>query len=240
EELPRLAAVEVGELVAHLVERGTQRTAPGLAPSVRPAHMAPAIALPALEAVGAAPGAVLGDLRLVARRKELERLAEVDELEVLAALQLPQGGCEDIVAALLVVAEGLPVHRDDEKLVVGASVVEALLEAADQVVPRGERLAEGHCARDGPVVEEHRDAAPAADVHEVRQGGIELRVAGVLPGSGLAAHAHALIGREDGEADSLVEEGAQGIGVGSRLGQPHPFRVAAAALAEVSQAPADL
>src|SRR5207237_6482719 len=164
EELPRLAAVEVGELVAHLVERGTQRTAPGLAPSVLPAHLAPAIALPALETVGAAPGAVLGDLRLVPRRKELQRLAEVDELEVLAALQLPQGGCEDLVAALLVVAEGLPVHRDDEKLVVGARVVETLLEPPDQVVSRGERFAEGHRARGGHIVEDDRHPAAAADV----------------------------------------------------------------------------
>src|SRR5207248_2797583 len=240
EELRNLAGVEIGELVANLVESAAERASPGLAPTVLSAHLAAAIALPALEAVGAAPGAVLGDLRLVPRREELEGLAEVDELEVLAALQVPQGGGEHLVAALLVVAEGLAVDRDDEQFVVGAGIVEPLLQPRDQIVPGGERLAEGHRAGDRSVVEEDRDAAAAADVHEVRQRGIELRIAGVLPGTRLVAHANALIGREDGEADPLVEQRAQRIGVGGGLGQPHPFGVAAETLAEVGQAPADL
>src|SRR5947208_1235388 len=44
EEPPRLTGVEIGELVADLVERAAQGTPPGLAPTVLRTHLAPAIA----------------------------------------------------------------------------------------------------------------------------------------------------------------------------------------------------
>ena len=115
------------------------------------AHLAAAIALPALEAVGAAPGAVLGDLRLVPRREELEGLAEVDELEVLAALQVPQGGGEHLVAALLVMPESLAVDGHHQQLVVRAGVVEPLLEAPDHLpLPGAKRPETSFNARFSP------------------------------------------------------------------------------------------
>ena len=63
---PRLA--ERRQRVAQRVERLAQRRPPGLVPARVRARVAAAVALPALDAVGAAPGRALDDPRLVRRR----------------------------------------------------------------------------------------------------------------------------------------------------------------------------
>src|SRR5207248_592293 len=81
-------------------------------PARLPAGAAAAVRTPALDAVGAAPGRSLGDLRLVLRREALQRLGKVDQLHVLALLELPQRRRQHRVSALLVMPDGLAVKGD--------------------------------------------------------------------------------------------------------------------------------
>ena len=55
-----------------------------------------------------------------------------------------------------------------------------------------------------------------------------------------AANAGALDGREDGELDAFLGEEVEGVAVGGGLGEPHAFGLAAEAVFEVGDAPADL
>ncbi len=94
------------------------------------------------------------------RGKQLQRLCQVDELDVAALRQLADGGGERFVAALLVVAEGLAVDRHGQHLVVAAAAIETAFQPRDEIVATPQAVAEGEGARDGPVVEE--DAEPRA------------------------------------------------------------------------------
>ncbi len=59
-------------------------------------------------------------------------------------------------------------------------------------------------------------------------------------GVGEAGDAGALVGREDGELDAFLRHEVEHVAVDGGFGQPHAFRLAAEAVLEVGDAPADL
>ena len=102
---------EGNEGVAQLVESLAQGRAPELIPA-RLAAVAAAVGAPALDAVGAAPGGVVGDLALVLRRELLEEAAVIGELDGLVLLQQAQRVGQRHLAVLVMVAVGLAVGGD--------------------------------------------------------------------------------------------------------------------------------
>ena len=232
--------IELGEPVAQEVQRVAQRATPFLVPSGLPAGLAAAVAAPALHAVHAAPRRSFRDLRLVLGREERERLGQVDQLHVLALLQVAQCRGQDLVAALLVVAERLAVDGDGERLVVRPGVVETLLQPLDQLLAAGEPLAEGDASRDRAVVEEDRDLPPVAQIHFVRKRRIEAGVAGVLPFAAGRPHPQGLVRGEHREVQALVGQRAQRREVHGGLRQPHALGGPAEPAAKIVQPPPDL
>src|SRR6202171_1278071 len=170
-------------------ESGAQRRAPVLSPARPRVGAAAAIAAPALEAVRAAPRGAVEDLRLVRRGKQLQRLCQVDQLQVAALRHLADRRRQRFVAAFLVVTEGLAVARPGQHLVVAAVAIETALEAGDEIVAAPQAVAEGDGARDGPVVEEDAEPRARGQPHLVRPRGIETRLPRVAPLSARGAPA---------------------------------------------------
>jgi len=223
-----------------VVERFPEGSAPELPPPWLAAARTAAIALPALEAVRAAPARALHDLRFPVDGEGVEHLTEVHELEILPGPERAQSHGQHLVGALLVVAEGLAVEGDGEDLVVAACGVEPRLEPTEELLGACQAIVEGETPRDGTVVEEDDDLAPLAQMDLVGAGRIEPGMGGVAPVAVRRAHAQRLIRREDGVPDACLGERAQGVHVHGRLRKPEAFGIAPEPVLEVGNAPADL
>ncbi len=189
--------------------------------------------------MGAAPGRALHDLGLPLGRDALQGLFQIDELHVAPAHQLAHRRRQDLVPALLVVAQRLAVEGHRQDLVVAAPGVEPAQQPSDELGRRAERVAEGQVAGDVAVVEEDHQLA-ALDPHPVRAGGVEARAARVLPLAAGRADPQRLVGREDGEADALGDQVRQRRGVGCGLRQPESAGRPVEAASEIRDAPAHL
>ena len=155
EALAAPGAEEVVELVLERVERLAQRRAPFLVPVA--AHLAAAVGPPALDAVDAAPRAVLVDLDLPLGRVQLEELAVVGQPDVGVLRQPLQHVGQGHVAVGMVMAVRFAVGGDVHELGMLAAVVEPLEEPGQEAVAVVEQPLEGDLLRDDPVVEEQDD-----------------------------------------------------------------------------------
>ncbi len=163
---------------------------------------------------------------------------------------------EGHLAVLVVVAVAFAVGGDVGEL--GgcrdrrARWVEAGEEAVAEVFAAVEEAFEGDGAGGGAVVEEDGDGAAFVELDEVGVGGVDggvggfgpaghLRMASV-PGAVVASgrtRAH-WCGGEDGELDAFLRHEVEDVAVDGGLGEPHAFGLAAEAVLEVGDAPADL
>jgi len=126
EQLGRGVLVEVRRGVAHEVERLAQRPAPALVPALRRVEVAAAVALPAAEAVRAAPGRALVarppcELELPGRRVPLDVGGEVRDLDAPLRRLGVRRVRERQIGELLVVYPQLPVGgaQDEARLARG-------------------------------------------------------------------------------------------------------------------------
>src|SRR5918999_1141692 len=98
------------QLVSQQIEGAAQRLAPVLAPARMAARVAAAVATPAFDAVSAAPGRILADLRLHARRMRREVLTVVRQLGELLPFQRTEGVGEPHLPEAVMVPERLTVR----------------------------------------------------------------------------------------------------------------------------------
>src|SRR5262249_50190901 len=132
------------DLAAQPVEGLPQRAAPRLAPAGMGAGVAAAVLPPALDTVGAAPGAVLEDLRHVTGRMALEVLAVVGEPGRALRLEAAQDVGEPHVPEAMVVAVGFAVGRDVNELGPAALVRKRPFEPHQERLAAAQQLLEGH------------------------------------------------------------------------------------------------
>ena len=135
-------------LVAQPVERVAQRRAPLLIPSRAAAGAAAAVALPAPEAVVAAPRGALGDLHFVRRRRGGEKLAVVRDARQLLLVDVVERVRQGHVAVAMMVAIRLAVGGDVDELRMIAPFAECAEEAMREVLAAREQALEGDGARD--------------------------------------------------------------------------------------------
>ena len=214
--------------VAQEVEGLAQGGAPLLVPAGL-AAVAAAVGAPALDAVDAGPGGVLGDLGLPLGRELREELAVVGEVGVAVVLDPVHGVGEGHLAVLVMVAVTFAVGGDVGELGFAAGVGGVWAEAVKQAAAEGfagvEQALKGDGAGGGAVVEEDGDGAAFVELDAVGAGGVDGGVGSFGPGvaagfggfggfggqqcfasvGGLreVADAGALVGREDGEQDAL-------------------------------------
>ncbi len=119
-----------------------------------------------------------------------------------------------------------------------------------------EQAFKGDRAGERAVVEEDGDASAFVQLDQVgavgcrprrwesrsseRVGAIQSGQSGLQGGLRALANAGALVGRKDGEEDAVLGQQVQGLAIDSGFRQPHAFRLAAEAMLEVGDAPADL
>src|SRR6185369_14839771 len=195
---------------------------------------------PALDAVRAAPRALLEDLDFVYRRLLFE-MAPVDgQVEcAFAALDALEQPRKAHLAEPLVVPVGFSVGREMHEA--GQMAVLALERgkkrcAVAQRAPERDRM----CER--AVVEEHRDLAAGAEADEIRHARVDGLVA-VEHGPVLASDAPdaaRLARRQDREAHAFVGELLEGRRIGGALRQPQAFAAPPEAKLEIAQSPDDL
>jgi hypothetical protein len=220
------------------VQGVAQRCAPALVPAGLSVGAAAAVALPALQAVGAAPARALDGLRLPLTGTLSRAWPRLTTSRSSRGGHQAQRLRQRALEALAVVAEGLAVHGDDQHLVVAAVAVEAPLQhahdvlAAREVAPKASSRAMGRRREDG-------DLQALAEPHAV--GRVGSKRARWRPASRRRGGGPASPGTARGRC-SAARRGpvAQRLAVGAGLGQPEALGLAAEAGAEVGQAPADL
>ncbi len=134
----------------------------------------------------------------------------------------------------------LAVGRDVDDPARSASPTE---QPADERLARREHALESDGARDRPVVEKENDGSPRAIAMEipVRDARIDAAVADVGPVVlAQGPHAFGLVGREDCEGESFVDERREGRVVARRFGEPERLGLSSEAMAEIGDAPAHL
>ena len=201
---------------------------------------AAAVFPPTAQPVRAAPRGVLQDLGVPLGLVRGQVLAVVGQAGPARRLEVVQRIGERHVAEPVVVPIGLAVGRDRDELV-AVGLAEGSEQTLHEQLATLEQLLEGHGPRDPAVVEEDRDRSAGGQRHAVRPAGVET-FGRLLGPHGVAARANArgLMGGENREADPLLGENLQGLGVDGGLGQPHALGLAAEPAAEILDAPADL
>ncbi len=161
------------------VEGLPQRIAPGLVPVA--AHLAAAIAPPALDAVDTTPRGVLEDLDLPLRGVQFEEFAVVGQADIGFVRQLVEDVGQRHVAEGVVVSVALAIGGDVHQFGVGSAVVEALHQVVEEILATGEDALEGHFLRDDAVVEEQGDRTPRRQPAEVRPRRVDPPAGNVFP-----------------------------------------------------------
>ena len=131
-----------------------------LAPGAASAGVAAAIALPALHAMHAAPGALLDDFHFMRWRVLGKVFTVVGDICQLVALNVVERIGEGHVAVGMMMTIGLPVGGDVDQLRPRAVVIEAAEQAVGKVRSVDEQIFERDRVRDGAVVKKQTDAAP--------------------------------------------------------------------------------
>ena len=128
-----------------------------------------------------------------------------------------------------------------DELGAGPAVVEAGQEPGGEGIARREQALEGDRMGDRAVVEEERErpaGGPGPPVGATRVD--PPPPTSCHSPSGSAPHPARLLGRQDGEGHAVVGEDLERLLVHRGLRQPHPFRLAPEAVAEVGEAPPHL
>jgi hypothetical protein len=166
--------------------------------------------------------------------------AVVRELHGVVRVQALESGGERHLPEAAVVTIGLAVGGAVHELVFAAVRREAVEQAARELLAAVEQPLEGDRARDGAVVEEERQREAVRAAPEIGMARVHAAV-DVAPFVATDwPHAPRLRRRQDGELDSRFRQYLERLRVHRRLRQPHAFRVAAEACAEVVDAPAHL
>ena len=228
-------------LVAQPVHRFPERGPPGLAPTGVGAGRAGAIALPALDAVAAAPGRVLDDPDLVGRREPLEVVPVDGDLREPVLLDVAEGVGQGHLAEAVMVPVGLAVGGDVDELGTAGLRRESGDEPLRESLAVPEEVAEGEIVGDRAVVEEEGDRPARRQPAEVGLSRVDPALARVPPlPAREGPRRRGLARRQDGEQDAFGGHDVERLEVDRRLGQPHPLGPAAEAGFEVPDAPEDL
>ena len=239
EQGARARLVEGVHGVAQPVERLAEGRAPALRPAVVAPRPAPAVAAPALDAVGAAPRGPVHHPRFHRGRVRREKGRVVGQARGAARLDPGAGGRERHLAEAVVVAVALAVRRDLDELRVRA-LVEAGQETRRHRLARAQESVEGDPVGDRAVVEEERQRRPALPTLPAVRAA---RVQRLGPGPPLASrlpHAGSLAGRQERESHPFLGQHLERLAVRGRLGKPHAGGLAPEAVPEVGETPPHL
>ena len=176
EEKRSLLLKNGGQGVTQAIQPLAERPAPGLIPARAPAGAASTVLAPSADAVRAAPGALGQELHLPGGTMPLQVGRQVRHLESLAQ-GLPAEECgQTHVAKLVVMAEGLPVGRDQDQGVrcTGCGLGDAIGQEAR--VPQV--VLEADAAREGGMIEAEVDPAISLRASPRRPAGSNGRGAG--------------------------------------------------------------
>ena len=147
--------------------------------------------------------------------------------------------CQTNITKLEMMAIGFAVSRD----VLQSSVTGNLRKSIHQFTARPQQILKSNRPRGWPVVEKHRHRSTRAIAMRISIG--ETRIDGVLihilpDTAAKCAHAGCLVRCENDNPQSSIDQRAHHVVIAGCLWQPHCFRVAPEAIAEVRQAPANL
>jgi hypothetical protein len=131
--------LEVGcELIAEPVEGFAEGAAPVLIPGGMAAGVAGAVGAPAIDAVGAAPGAGLVDIDFEGWGMRSEELAVIGEAGEVIGFDVTEGVGESHFAVAMVMAVGFAIGGDMDELIVWAVMDEGVGEAMGEAFAAGE------------------------------------------------------------------------------------------------------
>ena len=181
------------------------------------------------------------------RRIFCEEVSEVDRCNIILRRDLPEKIGKAHIAERLVVAEGLPIGGENDRLIGRGMLGEAAIDAVAEDMGVLQQIAEA-CFTGKPLVEKERVEMSAADAVAGCIGGIDsvgaARIDPLMRRCPAAAlhrpERLGLRGRKNNVADALFDEAEDRFHIDGGFGQPDPFGIAAESFAEVMLCPADL
>src|ERR1041385_977478 len=151
-----------------------------------PASVATAIRAPALNAVHAAPGAVVDNFHEVVRRVLLQELTVIRELRELIAFNVMQSVGERHLTEAMMMTIALAISGNVHELRPGARVRKAAHQAIGEALAIVEQALERHALRNGPIVEECRNRFARRQLNQICAARIDAIAGDVVPGTRFA------------------------------------------------------
>ncbi len=172
--------------VPKLIEAHAQGCSPLLVPS-RASAVASAIGTPALDTMSTAPGGIVDDLGLPARRILCEKRRIVNELDLLFVFEPVDCVRESHLSVSVVMAVTFAVRRHIGQRGLAVDDLGAIAKSGNKSLSKIDatikQALEGDGAGIGPVVEEDRNGPALVELDPVRMAGVYGGVRGLGPGS---------------------------------------------------------